>query len=486
MKTMKKLFALIMALAMVMALAVTVSATTDGDTEPTTTATTGTITLKNATKGYEYKAYKILDATYKTTGEGDAATTSVAYTTKTPDLFKGDDSIWVVSSIADENGNYNVQLAENKTATDVNAWIKANLSNFTGVAPTTGADANGIAQDATLTWANVGFGYYYITSGLGANVTVDSNTPDVEVYDKNDSTTTDPVKTIVSVDGTAVKDLTETDAHVGSVVGFKIVANTNNWINKDTIRREWTVTDTPTSMDINLDSLVVKFNGTPLEANQYTATIGQAGKLTINAPMVDANGNSIFPANLGTVPGQIPIEITYNATITKDAGSTPAKNEIPGSNIVIKTYKFELAKVDGNNAALLGAKFEVYNGETLLTFTKNDAGEYVYDPAGTITQIDLTAVANAIITGLDKWDLVVKEVVVPEGYNQAPDTNVSKDSLTLVGAEGNPFKLDIVNNAGAELPETGGIGTTIFTVVGATLMIGAAVLFITKKRTVVD
>ena len=41
---------------------------------------------------------------------------------------------------------------------------------------------------------------------------------------------------------------------------------------------------------------------------------------------------------------------------------------------------------------------------------------------------------------------------------------------------------DVVNNSGAQLPSTGGIGTTIFYVLGSVLVIGAAVLLVTKKR----
>ena len=40
----------------------------------------------------------------------------------------------------------------------------------------------------------------------------------------------------------------------------------------------------------------------------------------------------------------------------------------------------------------------------------------------------------------------------------------------------------VVNKTGSALPSTGGMGTTIFYVIGALLMVGAAVLLITKKR----
>ena len=41
---------------------------------------------------------------------------------------------------------------------------------------------------------------------------------------------------------------------------------------------------------------------------------------------------------------------------------------------------------------------------------------------------------------------------------------------------------NIVNEMGTTLPETGGIGTTMFYVIGAILVVGAAVVMITKKR----
>lgn len=118
------------------------------------------------------------------------------------------------------------------------------------------------------------------------------------------------------------------------------------------------------------------------------------------------------------------------------------------------------------------------------------------------------------VAGLSAGTYVIKEIKAPDGYNILKDDiklvitcntaelNGSYDPLTqndctwtlekTVGT-GTPeiitsvdnlglFAFDIQNNQGAELPETGGIGTTIFYIVGGILVVGAAILLITKKR----
>lgn len=480
--------------------------------------TTGTITLKNATKGYAYNAYKILDATYEpvaddpaTTDVDESKTPLVSYTTKTPDLFKGEGSPWTVGTIADANGNYNVQLATGKTADDVNTWIKSNLSSFTAIAPTTGT-TDGLATAKEVVWSGLAFGYYYITSGLGANVTVDSTTPNVEVYDKNTTTPVDPTKTIVEVDGVAAEKVTKANAHVGSVVKFLIEAKTNNWIDQDTIRTKWEVTDTPTNMTIDVSTVEVKVNGTKLNSG-YTATVTD-GVLKVSIPMTDTNGNSIYAANTldegNTIYGLIPIEITYKATIDAAAGSAPAKNQLPGDNppppVVINTYAFQVAKTDGKDP-LPGAQFELWSTkgtqtDAKLTFIDNKDGTYTYSPTGTVTTLDMTTNTTIVIKGLDNaWSYTLKEITVPKGYNQAPDISIAGSKLTKVEettttAEGTTtttitdttptstalYKETVENKAGTELPSTGGIGTTIFYIVGAVLVIGTGVVLVTRKR----
>ena len=474
MKSMKKLFAFALVLVMLTALSATVLAA-DGD------ATKGTITVKNATKGYEYKAYKVFDATYN----GDA----VSYKTPAANASKLDDTLFGWSAAADVDGNITVWKLDDASDTDVTDWIEEHYADFGGTA------INGVFDDAnsTVTFSNLDFGYYYISSGLGSTVTIDSAVPTAEVYDKNETTPVAPAKTIVSVDGKAVADLEEADAHVGSVVGFKVTAKTNNWIDKDTIREKWELTDTVTNMTIDPESVVVKVNGTAI--TNFTAAGDGNGGMILNIPMVDSNKNSIYPANLDTTPGLIPIEITYSATINKEAAGAPAKNEIPGSSVEVFTYAFQVAKTDDKNAALKGAQFELWStagGETeaALKFIDNGDGTYTYSPDGTVTTLDMTTNTTITIKGLDKaWTYTLKETKVPEGYNPAEDKEIAGSSLTKVedGTDTTMnstalYKETVVNKTGAELPSTGGIGTTLFYVFGGILFLGAAVVLVARRR----
>ena len=88
-------------------------------------------------------------------------------------------------------------------------------------------------------------------------------------------------------------------------------------------------------------------------------------------------------------------------------------------------------------------------------------------------QLSFTGLANGTYTLIEK--------TVPAGYNKAADSTftVAEHNYTAANLE---QTAEVTNNSGSELPATGGIGTTIFYIIGAILVIGAGVVLVTRRR----
>lgn len=107
-------------------------------------------------------------------------------------------------------------------------------------------------------------------------------------------------------------------------------------------------------------------------------------------------------------------------------------------------------------------------GEYTLTETVTPEGFNTIEPIK--FEIVFTAPDRGVVTGEETciWDIVSDQLEVTEGGN----------GTSLGGI----FSANIINKSGSLLPSTGGIGTTIFYVVGAILVIGAGVMLVVKKR----
>ena len=194
------------------------------------------------------------------------------------------------------------------------------------------------------------------------------------------------------------------------------------------------------------------------------------------------------------------VTITYKAkvttendevtnTATADHGSD---SKYDGTTIDLFAGKIVVTKVDNEDESkkLANAKFTLSKGNDVLTFktVTKEAGtvEYVYTPGEGSSELVSDANGKIIIKGLGKGTYSLKETEAPEGYSLIEkakditlgegidDSNPVDDEFTI----GYKF----ANTKVGSLPETGGIGTTIFTVGGCAIMVAAAALFFMNKK----
>ena len=167
-------------------------------------------------------------------------------------------------------------------------------------------------------------------------------------------------------------------------------------------------------------------------------------------------------------------------------GNNSSTAETPDTKANVYTYQLKVNKVKENQEALAGAGFTLYKK------VNNQYTEIKKFKAGSDSTFDFK--------GLDSGDYKLVESTIPSGYNAMKDiefnisgtidstgdlTNLTATSATAsfeTDVNTGIITLKVVNKQGALLPNTGGIGTTILYLVGTSLVLGAGVLFVVKKR----
>lgn len=438
----------------------------------------GTITISNASQGQTYKAYKLFDATVTADGSG------ISYklpTGKTADNFGG--SQWFE---VDTKGNITAKTDADLTSEDFRTWAVANGELI----------ATATAEDNTLVFSKVPYGYYYIESSLGTIITVDSTKPDVSVIDKNTTNPTIPDKnngggkTILNNTSTT----SQTTAKIGDTVPFQIKFNATNYVTKDRQTKQivsYTIEDTPTALKINQDSVQVSIDGQVRTAN-VAKSFDQSGKMKLVLTWVADNNKTIYNS-----PSEV--VITYSAVVTKDAKDgqatnsatigyntsdapnetpTPVNPAQPTETTKITTHRFTLKKTNDASDTLTGAEFKLYdaaNNGTEIKVVKETEG--VYRVAQADEQGVIIEAGEVVIKGLKhSTTYYLEEIKAPNGYN------VLTERKAVTVSEDNNARADVINKKGAVLPNTGAIGTTLFYLIGSILLLVALVYTISKRR----
>ena len=145
-----------------------------------------------------------------------------------------------------------------------------------------------------------------------------------------------------------------------------------------------------------------------------------------------------------------------------------------------------------------GAEFLLYNKDKNRVAKFDANNRFVAWQEDLANGTVLTSPENGIIAlhGLDAGIYKLEETKAPAGYNKlngdvtveimsSQDVDVGNEqfaTVRLVNGTVAVDEIDVENNHGTELPSTGGIGTTIFYVVGGVLVLAAIILLVTKKR----
>lgn len=221
-------------------------------------------------------------------------------------------------------------------------------------------------------------------------------------------------------------------------------------------------------------------------------TVDKDSKIIVRYTAV-LNNNAV----IGAAGNDNTVTLTYSND--PNPGGTGTGTTTPDKAIVF-TYQITVNKVDQNNDPLPNAGFTLYK--------KDSNGDWQ-----TVKTYAAGAATTFTFSGLDDGDYKLVETEVPSGFNKFGDleftitavhettaddpslislnsATANGDVITLAGTQqatvnltGGVISTDIVNRSGSTLPSTGGIGTAIFYTLGGLLVIGAIILFISRKRT---
>ena len=262
---MKKFLAILMMMVLVLSISVPVFAASN----------TGSITITNATIDETYTVYKVFDASVKLAADGKTAD-AVSYTIKKDNQFFS--ALFGTDGTADNtffiyNSNTgSVVKKEGVNDSELIKYLTELVSNGTYTAETAPVKAS----SEEVKFENLPYGYYLITSTLGATVTINSNTPDVEVIDKNQEPGIGfdkQVQSGVDADGNPIW-ADQNSASIGERFSYRIAFTATNYEGDKKIKYYQIHDEKGDSIWAEFNSFKVSVGGVELKRGYYLSQGG--------------------------------------------------------------------------------------------------------------------------------------------------------------------------------------------------------------------
>ena len=438
----------------------------------------GSININKAANGETYDIYRIFDLESYTTGENG----KYSYTLSEK---------WANVGFGTADAFTTYFKLENGYVYPQNTYTEATAAEFAvkalAFAKEKKIDNDG-SQEATngsVAFTGLTLGYYLVDTSLGTLCSLTTTNPTVRIDEKN--SVPDIEKNIVENN----QLVSSNNATIGSTINYQVTIHAKKGATG------YVLTDTLSAGLTFNNDVKVKIGETSYTSPaDYTVATGTSNDFTV----------TFNQSILDKLTGNTDILVTYSATLNKDAVIHDGVNkntvklhygnnsETTEKTTSTSTYKFDLVKTDASNTLLAGAKFKLYDSQEGGKEIKlTEVNDHTYRPAvGDEKGDDIVTIGNAPITiqGLANGTYWLEEIQQPAGYNKLTERKSVKlengnNIATMEGTTYNPANnggLHIVNQSGTVLPGTGGMGTTLFYIVGGGLMVAAFVLLIAQKR----
>ena len=473
---------------------------------------TSSITISGVESGVTVTLYRI--ATVNVDSSGNVLDPEYTWVSEVEDWLNDSETY---SSYADIETFASTVASDTSVASSFYSALSAAISS--GII-TLKETESATATSDTVTISGVEMGLYLIIIEGGSLVYSPNVVSVAPEYDTNSSAWALPTSydveaktSTLTMTKTVTDDSSTSDNYaIGDTINYTIVASVPTY-GEGAVYTTYKISDSlDTGLTLNTNSITVSGTATEgsstilTEGTEYTAeTSGNSFTLTFDYDKISSY-STITVTYTATLNQNLVVDGSGNGnTATLTYSNNPytdsTTKEISSGEINVYTYGIEVTKTDKSTGdAISGAQFTLSTKDsednyTVLSFVYNSETGIYYlagsDDTNTTTTLTTDSNGKLYIYGLDEGTYYLQETYAPGDYiidtdyveveivDEDTDGSIEKDETETSSGV---YSIGITNKTGFSLPVTGGIGTVIFIIVGAILIILGVLMKVSKRR----